>query len=123
VEGEQLGVNRSKLLFRKSADSHRRVEGDDAPLPGGKRPKSAIATVVPDLAVEVLSPDDRPGEVRDKVGDWLGAGARLVWTIDPERRSAAAYTADGLVSLLNGGDSLSGAEVLPGFVCPLSELW
>ena len=77
----------------------------------------------PDLAVEVLSPDDRPGEVLEKVGAWLSAGAQLVWVIDPELRTAAAYGADGSVSLLDPGDSLSGAEVLPGFTCLLSELW
>src|SRR3954464_15362773 len=44
--------------------------------------------MAPDLAVEVLSPDDRPGETLAKVGDWLDAGAQLVWVIDPERRLA-----------------------------------
>ncbi len=77
----------------------------------------------PDLVVEVLSPDDRPGAVLDKVGDWLTGGARLVWVIDPERRSAAVYAADGRVALLAARDSLSGDDVLPEFTCPLSELW
>src|SRR5213082_3062093 len=45
----------------------------------------------PDLVVEVLSPDSRPGETLAKIGDWLEGGARLVWVIDPERRTASVY--------------------------------
>jgi Uma2 family endonuclease len=45
----------------------------------------------PDLAVEVLSPEDDPRAVLDKVGEYLKAAARLVWVIDPDRRSAAVY--------------------------------
>src|SRR5256886_2789266 len=45
----------------------------------------------PDLVVEVLSPDDRPGETLAKVGDWLEGGAVLVWDIDHERRDARVY--------------------------------
>jgi Uma2 family endonuclease len=47
-----------------------------------------FADFPPDLAVEILSPGDRPGEVLAKVGDWLNAGTRLVWVIDPARRGA-----------------------------------
>src|SRR2546428_1275487 len=49
--------------------------------------------MAPDLVVEVLSPDDRPGETLAKVGDWLEAGARLPWGIDPPRRPARGYRA------------------------------
>jgi Uma2 family endonuclease len=77
----------------------------------------------PDLAVEVLSPDDRPGAVLQKVGDWLAAGTVLVWVIDPERRAAATYGADGATHLLEPDGILSGAPVLPGFACPLVDLW
>jgi Uma2 family endonuclease len=47
----------------------------------------------PDLVVEVLSPHDRPGETLAKVGDWLEAGTRAVWAIDPERRLARVFPA------------------------------
>jgi Uma2 family endonuclease len=45
----------------------------------------------PDLAVEVLSPSDRPKQVLDRIGDYLEAGTRLVWVIDPERRQAVVH--------------------------------
>ena len=86
------------------------------PVPRG------FAHFAPDLVVEVLSPDDRPGEVLEKVADWLKAGTRIVWLIDPERRSGRVYRADGTESLLNESDSLDGEDVLPGFSCHLFEV-
>src|SRR2546427_13271345 len=55
---------------------------------------TGFAEMAPDLVVEVLSPDDRPGETLAKVGDWLEAGARLAWGIEPPRRLARIYRAD-----------------------------
>jgi Uma2 family endonuclease len=78
--------------------------------------------MAPDLAVEVLSPDDRPAEVLGKVADWIRAGSKLVWVIDPERREARVYRADGGESLLSETDSLAGELVLSGFTCPLVEV-
>jgi Uma2 family endonuclease len=78
--------------------------------------------LAPDLVVEVLSPSDRPGETLAKVGDWLEAGARLAWVIDPQRRLARIYRADGTESLLAESDALNGEDVLPGFHCPLGAI-
>ena len=78
--------------------------------------------MAPDLVVEILSPGDRPGEVLDKVGQWLNAGVRLVWVLDLVRRNARIYRADGSVSLLGTGESLDGEDVLSGFLCRLDEI-
>ena len=78
--------------------------------------------IAPDLAVEVLSPSDRPGETLAKVGDWLEAGTPLIWVIDPERRQSRIYRADGTDSLLGERDQLSGEDVLPGFVLSLGAI-
>jgi Uma2 family endonuclease len=75
--------------------------------------------LAPDLVVEVLSPGDRPGELLAKVADWLDAGARLVWVIDPERRLARVYRADGTEQILKEREQLLGEDVLPGFGCTL----
>lgn len=77
----------------------------------------------PDLVVEVLGAYDRPGEVLAKVGAWLDAGVRLVWVVDPGKRIARVYRADGSESQLESGDSLNGEEVVPGFALPLEQLW
>jgi Uma2 family endonuclease len=71
--------------------------------------------LAPDLVVQVLSPSDRPGETLAKVGDWLSAGALLVWVVDPGRRVARVYRQDGTEVLLTESDVLSGEDVIPGF--------
>jgi Uma2 family endonuclease len=69
-----------------------------------------------------LSPDDRPGEILAKVGDWLSAGSQLVWVVDPVRRLARVFRADGTQSQLAETDALDGEDVLPGFSCPLADV-
>ena len=81
------------------------------------------AALAPDLVVEVLSPDDRPGEVLSKVGDWLEAGTSVVWLVDPERRSARVYRRDGTQEPLAEADRLDGETVLPGFECELRRIF
>ena len=76
----------------------------------------------PDLVVEVLSPGDRSGETLAKIADWLSAGTRLVWVIDPERRLARIYRQDGSESILGAADGLDGEDVLPGFACKLGAI-
>ena len=84
---------------------------------------AGFAEFAPDLVVEVLSPSDRAGEVMAKVADWLTAGTEIVWLIDPARRSARVYRADGSASMLREGDALDGEAVLPGLEIPLHELF
>jgi Uma2 family endonuclease len=86
-------------------------------------PPRGYAAMAPDLVAEILSPDDRPGEVLAKVGEWLEAGVRLVWVIDPERRVATAYHADGDVATVASDSTVSGEPVLPGFSFRLAELF
>ena len=84
---------------------------------------SGYAEFAPDLVVEVRSPSDRTGRVLAKVADWLNAGSLLVWTIDPARRVARVYRADGSESMLDADASLTGEDVIPGLVIPLSDLF
>jgi Uma2 family endonuclease len=77
----------------------------------------------PDLAVEVLSPGDTRKEVDEKVADWLEAGARAVWVINPKRRGVTVYRPVTDVTRLSGGDELDGGNVVPGFRCKVSEIF
>ena len=79
--------------------------------------------LAPDLVVEVLSPSDRPGDVLAKVADWLSAGTRLVWVVDPERRQARVYRQDGSDTVVSANDTLDGEDAVPGFVSPLSAIF
>jgi Uma2 family endonuclease len=86
------------------------------------KPPRGFAEMAPDLAVEVLSPDDYAPEVLEKVADWLKAGSRLIWVVDPIRMNARVYRADGSESLLGEDDALDGEDVLPQFTCAIRPL-
>jgi Uma2 family endonuclease len=79
--------------------------------------------MAPDLAVEVLCPEDRPAEVAEKVAQWLAAGTRLVWVIDPRRRTAAIHAPGREPRHLPADGVLDGEDVVPGFRLALAELW
>lgn len=81
------------------------------------------SAVAPNLVVEVLSPDDRPADVLEKIADGLSAGVELAWVVDPERREVRIHRADGSVALLHESDSLDGERVLPGFTRPVRDLF
>jgi Uma2 family endonuclease len=90
---------------------------------GLQKAPEGFGDVVPDLAVEVLSPEDRARYVLDKVGEYLQAGVRLVWVVDPKRERAVAYRSLTDVTNLGLDDSLDGGEVLPGFSVRLREVF
>ncbi len=77
----------------------------------------------PDLAVEVLSPSDRPAEVAEKVAAWLSAGTRVVWVVDPGDRTVTVYADDRPHRTLGAGDILDGGDCLPGFACAVAEFF
>jgi Uma2 family endonuclease len=75
----------------------------------------------PDLAVEVLSPSNRPGAMLRKVSQYLDAGARLVWVVHTTERKVVVYSADGSVRIVT--DTLDGEDVLPGLRIDLAWLF
>jgi Uma2 family endonuclease len=85
------------------------------------RPKRGFVPSAPDLAVEVLSPDDRPGYVREKVAEWLEAGTVAVWVVDPHKRTVTVH--DETITVYREADTLVGGELLPGFEVPVGELF
>jgi Uma2 family endonuclease len=77
----------------------------------------------PDLAVEVLSPNDRDDEVEEKVQTWLRAGALLVWTVDPDSRTVTVYRAGVEPVTLAADQQLTGGDVIPGFACTVADFF
>lgn len=92
-------------------------------FPGGRLPDVEVPDAAPDLAVEVLSPDNTKAEMDRKLRDYFAAGTRLVWYIDPRARTARAFTAPDQSSVLTAAGALSGGDVLPGFELPLGGLF
>ena len=87
-------------------------EGDD---------RDGFVEGAPDLAVEIRSPSDRPGKLAEKVTEYFGAGAGLVWVIEPRKRLVMVHTPDGITRVLRDGEFVDGGNVLPGFTAPVSE--
>lgn len=78
--------------------------------------------VVPDLVVEIVSPNDRPQEIADKVAMWLSHGVRLVWAVYPTARTVAAHPQDGPAIIYTEDDELDGGAVLPEFTCRVRDI-
>lgn len=93
-----------------------RARLEDAPTGRGYRQGP------PDLAVEVVSPNDRPPEVAEKVYEWLLYGAEEVWVLDPERRSVTVYRPGEDLRVLDEQDTLR-SPLLPGWALLLSEFF
>ena len=91
-------------------------------LPGDGSFRSFIP-MVPDLVVEVVSPNDSAGMVQRKTAKWLGFGVRLVWIIYPDTKSVMAYRSLDSVRTFGPEDTLTGDPVLPGFSCRVKELF
>ena len=77
----------------------------------------------PDLAVEVLSPDDSRAEVGRKVREYLSTGTRLVWVVDPRSRTVTAHRPDSSAQVISEAGMLDGEDVLPGFRYPVARLF
>jgi Uma2 family endonuclease len=83
----------------------------------------AISSLTFDLAIEVLSKGNTRREMERKLRDYFAAGTRLVWFVDPRKRTVRVFTDPGHSTLLGERDTLDGGAVLPGFALPLRELF
>ena len=127
--GDFVYRKRLGVLFAQDTGFHIESNPDTVRAPdvafvaqarAGALEERGYSRVAPDLVAEIVSPGDRPAEVRAKVADWLAAGVKLVWVIDPRQRAAEIHRADGTVSA--HAASLDGEDVLPGFSCSINDL-
>jgi Uma2 family endonuclease len=86
-------------------------------------PRRGIFEFAPDLAVEVLSEDDRYTEVREKLADYFAAGTALAWVVDSRRRVVEVHEPGREVRVVAEGETLDGAPVLPDFRLPVAEIF
>ncbi|MHB1426006.1 MAG: Uma2 family endonuclease [Gemmataceae bacterium] len=92
-------------------------------LPERGIPEEALPDLTPDLAVEILSEGNTPGEMDRKLHDYFFSGTRLVWYIDPRRRTVRVYGSPDQCVELNERQTLDGGAILPGFSLPLAQLF
>ena len=90
-------------------------------------PTERVWAVVPDLAVEVLSPENTSAEMARKVNDYLTAGTKVVWIIDPATRTAVVHSAGGpgtaSPAVIDASGELHEGEALPGFLLKLATIF
>jgi Uma2 family endonuclease len=91
-------------------------------LPAGKIPKGHLR-IRPDLAVEVISPNELSAEVEEKILEYRSIGVPLIWVVHPESRSVEVIAPDGTGVRLAEGDTLTGGDVLTGFSCRVADLF
>ena len=91
-------------------------------LKDNKPPKGDI-DIVPDLIAEVVSPNDTYEDVASRVPTFNAVSVKLIWVISPETRTVLVRRADGSCAELDETGTLSGEDVLPGFACPVAELF
>lgn len=87
-----------------------------------RNPKG-ILDVAPELVIEILSPDDRRGEVMEKLEDYFAMGVDVVWLVDPGHRYVLAYRSLREVERFEEWDVLTEEEILPGFSLPVAEIF
>lgn len=90
--------------------------------PANKR-LGAFIKVAPELAIEVLSPNDVIKEVNDKVKDYLAAGVSTVWVVNEFRRYVEVHSSKEPPRIASLNDELTCEEILPGFRCQVSEIF
>ena len=113
------------FVLRRDPDT---VRAPDVAFVAAERLKAEEAPAgflesAPDLAVEVVSPGDSTAAVRDKVRDWLEAGACLVWVVHPRTRSVVVHRPGRPAETLHDGDVLEGGSVLSDFAVPVRDLF
>ena len=90
---------------------------------GGRRRRGPYFEGAPDLAVEVLSPGNTDREMTEKVAEYLAAGGRVVWVVDPRQQRVTVHRPECVPRHLSREDTLDGAPVLQGFRLPLAEIF
>lgn len=128
VEANDLGVVYAAETGFKLSSNPDTVRAPDVAFVSRERVEKAGKVEgywpgAPDLAVEVISPNDTYAEVEDKVLDWLDAGARMVIAVNPRKRTVAVYRSLTDIVILTENDTIDGVEIVPGWTMPVRDLF
>ena len=129
AEDNGIGTSVAEMLFVLDTEHDLRRRPDVAFVSTARwpldraLPRTGDWDVVPDLAVEVISPNDVFKDVLAKVREYFHYGVQVVWVIAPEEQQAYVYDSPTHVRILTVQDDLTGGEVVPGFRMPLGPLF
>jgi Uma2 family endonuclease len=115
-DGYQCFPHDPRLVRRPDVSFIRRGRLPNELLPSG------WGKIPPDLAVEVVSPNDSADLLEEKLDDYQKVAVPLVWVVNLKSRTVMVYRVDGSVSRLRESDELSGEDVIPGFRCPVRDI-
>jgi Uma2 family endonuclease len=126
--GKKVGLAVNEVLFVLNAARNLHRRPDVAFVSYARWPTSIVArepawNVVPDLAVEIVSPTNLAEEVDRKITDYFQSEVRLVWVFYPDSGRVYVYQSPTHVSILERTDTLDGGEVLPGFRLPIAQVY
>ena len=118
-------INNFALPKRLGIAGVRNSRLPDVAFNKGKRSivKQGSVPKMPDLAIEIKSPDDTIQEMRDTAAYYLANGSRLVWLVYPNYRLIEVYRLGADIQILGEEDTLTGGDVLPGFELPVREVF
>jgi Uma2 family endonuclease len=85
--------------------------------------RQGFAPIAPDFVLELRSPDQTLGALKDKMEDYIAAGCRLAWLIDPQARKTWVYAENGDIQTSPFEQALSGGAVLVGFELRLADVF
>jgi Uma2 family endonuclease len=126
VYGHRLGKLYTEASFRCFPDKSGHVRRPDIALILSPRlgdvPREGHIPIAPDLAIEIVSPNDLVYELEEKLADYRSAAIALTWVFLPEQRMVRVYESGRLKTELEGHELLSGSPVLPGFSATVAEL-
>lgn len=125
VDDRKLGwvVVESGVILRRDPDTVRGPDVSFYSIDRHPEPPDRYFEIPPDLAVEVLSPDDRRSKVREKIREYISQGVKLVWLVDPEAKTVTVYRGSLRGSEFDESEILDGGDILPGFTCPIADFF
>ena len=127
VEEYRLGAVMTETGFQLASNPDT-VRGPDVSFVRAARiPPSGLPDTfwlgAPDLAAEIRSPGDRLAVLRLKIDEYLACGTSLVWLVDPGEETVTVFAAQASPVTIGVHGSLDGATTVPGFSCPVAELF
>ena len=126
VEARDLGEAFTRTGFILATDPDT-VRGPDVSFVSKARlsddTSDGYFTIAPDLAVEVVSPNDTDTDMADRTAEYLAAGARLVVVVDPLKRTITKHPYRGEATRLGESDTLALDDIMPGFECAAADIF